>query len=367
MLTVEEIGVMTAEDDKGNQYKLYPRTKIEAVDGLQEELSNLQTGLSDINEDIDTKINVALDGIQEDVNEIEIGGRNLIIDSSMELGVREGWIDYTNYVSDEGIDGGKCFKIEGSLQSTRVVLCQSQEYKQRLLAEGYFKPGEKYTISYWAKADNLVYGTTDPQIGPQISFYKEYQIVDKEDLLNQIPAGTSDWTLYKGVITVPTVEWDDFSNFNFILSDFTGTVYIDKIKMEKGNKATDWTAAPEDADLKPTYWGQIGINDPNGHSGTLYVTYNEKLNLIHLSGALHVNGGLAPGKVIAYLPTNIFKPPTTDTVLPAVCCGKNLETKDMGYYDLVLTPSFELKRGENSSDFGAYTYVIFQCIIPVFW
>ena len=57
---------------------------------------------------------------------------------------------------------------------------------------------------------------------------------------NQI--GTDFETIYY------TGTWKDSEtiNFHFGFKNCSGTFYIDKIKFEKGNQATDWTAAPED-------------------------------------------------------------------------------------------------------------------------
>lgn len=182
--------------------------------------------------------------LKGEIDELEIGGRNLFADSSMELG--EGWLDYPYVVDSEGIDGGKCFKVQGRLR-WYTCIPQSNEHVQHLLAEGYFKPGEKYTISYWAKAENLVYGTTDPQIGLGMAFVSGSSILENIKYTNKVPEGTSDWTLYKEVITIPTTETSGASITPYFgFSDFTGIVYIDKIKLEKGNKATDWTPATED-------------------------------------------------------------------------------------------------------------------------
>ena len=180
--------------------------------------------------------------------DITVGGRNLIRDSSMESGIGWGNLDYI--IDNEGIDGGACFKVPGEIGVDRHI-AQLESIQDELIAEGFFLPGEEYTASFWAKAENLVYGTTNPFVGIYIAYTQDGRWVAESILVNCIPSGNSEWTRYNVVFTVPTsVVFDVVRPVNIYFRDFSGTVWIDRIQLERGNLLTDWKPAPEDIDGK---------------------------------------------------------------------------------------------------------------------
>lgn len=83
--------------------------------------------------------------------------------------------------------------------------------------------GQRHTLSFWARSEST--GTLDI---PNTSDIATIEI-------------TNEWQKY--VITFESV--DDSIEFHF---QDTGTYYIYHPKLEIGNKATDWTLAPEDTD-----------------------------------------------------------------------------------------------------------------------
>lgn len=91
--------------------------------------------------------------------------------------------------------------------------------------------GQTYTISFYAKCDSNV------------------QLEIKDDSENNIPLAyatinSKDWKLYNTTFVVRTKKVT--SKVCFLTRQDSATIYIKKIKLEKGNKATDWTPAPED-------------------------------------------------------------------------------------------------------------------------
>lgn len=102
--------------------------------------------------------------------------------------------------------------------------------------------GEEYTISFWAKSPNgetplVVYN----QNGSPRYFYFPRTTVTSS-------LGT-EWEYFTLTITNEdkgeTYTGTYYNRIEFYASDQTG-VLLKKIKVEKGNKATDWTPAPED-------------------------------------------------------------------------------------------------------------------------
>lgn len=93
--------------------------------------------------------------------------------------------------------------------------------------------GQTYTISFYAKCDSNV------------------QLEIKDDSENNIPLAyatinSKDWKLYNTTFVVRTKKVTP--KVCFLTRQDSATIYIKKIKLEKGNKATDWTPAPEDVD-----------------------------------------------------------------------------------------------------------------------
>ena len=69
--------------------------------------------------------------------------------------------------------------------------------------------------------------------------------VTEHALSKAIPNGTTAWTKYVLTFTMPTEDFDIMSVEGYA-RDFTGTIWWDGIKLEKGNKASDWSPSPLD-------------------------------------------------------------------------------------------------------------------------
>lgn len=91
--------------------------------------------------------------------------------------------------------------------------------------------GQTYTISFYAKCDSNV------------------RLEVKDDSLNNIyltyiNLDSKDWKLYTSTFVVTKNAAQP--KIAFLTRQDTATVYLKKIKLELGDKATDWTPAPED-------------------------------------------------------------------------------------------------------------------------
>ena len=157
------------------------------------------------------KSNTVIVGLQNDINGISVGGRNLVRETGTETS--------TTY------NGGQWHVY--SLGNTKL------------------EPDEEYALSFDAKSSNgkdKMYwsfakdGTSQEYITACLIIdsiiYKRYVIKGKikctSDKYNQILyASNNGWASVYGN---------------------TGTIYVKNVKLEKGNKPTDWTPAPEDVD-----------------------------------------------------------------------------------------------------------------------
>lgn len=93
--------------------------------------------------------------------------------------------------------------------------------------------GQTYTISFYAKCDSNV------------------QLEIKDDSENNVALAyatinSKDWKLYSTTFVVRTKKVTP--KVCFLTRQDSATIYIKKIKLELGNKNTDWTPAPEDVD-----------------------------------------------------------------------------------------------------------------------
>lgn len=180
---------------------------------------------------------------KDSIDNLDIGGRNLLINSGFKDN-SDGW-DYPAYISGHVVkDRRKCAHINHSeLNNIKFA-------RQSIL--GKLEPNTQYIMSGWFFTENVVKGTTNFMC----MFYHDGQYNNN---------GSNEWYSY-GSKELPLnagkwthVEWtfttDSENTLNAISSnvyvytrDMTGDIYFYDLKLEKGNKATDWTPAPEDVD-----------------------------------------------------------------------------------------------------------------------
>ena len=93
--------------------------------------------------------------------------------------------------------------------------------------------GQTYTASFYAKCDSNVQLEIKDDSGNNI-------------VLAYVPINSKDWKLYSTTFVVRTKKATP--KVCFLTRQDSATIYIKKIKLELGNKPTDWTPAPEDVD-----------------------------------------------------------------------------------------------------------------------
>ena len=114
-----------------------------------------------------------------------------------------------------------------------------------------FKVGDTLTIQYEIKCEDVAQNTSTTQtfrVGTFLTAYNDTtyvkELVTFSDHTEEVN-NFSDWTK---VVKTGTVASGEFNNtiLRLYARNFTGTVYFRNIKLEKGNKATDLSPAPED-------------------------------------------------------------------------------------------------------------------------
>ena len=154
--------------------------------------------------------------VLNDIDGLEIGGRNLVLGSDHNYSNSNYPTAYYHISSSEG-----------------EILSNSY---------GYLVPGETYSYSIRVKSDTE---------GEVIRFFVSSGYIQ---LCPSIKI-TTEWNIYKGTFIMSNYDSgktpsDNVSHALLCIYDSantsTATISIDWIKIEKGNKATDWTPAPED-------------------------------------------------------------------------------------------------------------------------
>ena len=163
--------------------------------------------------------------IEDAINEVEVGGRNVLIRSDPSKYLSE-WSAWNNGTI-ELQTGGYLKVIPGANAKS------SGTFPPKLST---LESGEEYTVSFYAYADTdlcLNYNCIVTDDGNTV-VYNYINITTTEDRYS---------------FTFTTNE--SYSNCSIMVgyanSDVATTAfYIKNLKVEKGNKATDWTPAPED-------------------------------------------------------------------------------------------------------------------------
>ena len=227
------------------------------IDGLQTTQTSQGTEISTIQGQISSKI--WQQDITTAVNDIEVGGRNL------QLGTKY-WSDLLR-IQEGAIIEGEILDVPQNI----YVDCNFIKVEK----------GEEITISIDAKSDTEI-------INNGILMLQWY----KEPIFDEYATNRIGWNWIEKDVTT---EWVRYSFTTNVPSDIDVThllvgirardsakMYFKHLKVEKGNKATDWTVAPEDIDAEfvsmTTQYSEL-LQDLNGFKFTVSNTYTT-LNIL---------------------------------------------------------------------------------------
>lgn len=163
-----------------------------------------------------SEVSKKIDGVNDKVDNIKVGGTNLLKDSLVPLTASNIWIN--NGVSNQIVDD--YVRIRGNGDNNRIYQAFSNN---GLNADDY------YSISFYAGNDN-----NNEEFDVQVGTWGSLQTV-------HITGSTL--KLYK----LENV-WLGGNPIFLVVVPFNKVVRLKKIKLEKGTIATDWSPAPEDTD-----------------------------------------------------------------------------------------------------------------------
>ena len=155
---------------------------------------------------------------QKSIDNLEIGGRNLLLNTAS---FSCPWTMYSQLVQD-GVYKYAVLRNSFSYYIVQQLTTLTQ--------------GDQYTVSFYAKCEQV----------------KTLEV--KDDSLNNKPQcyidiNSTEWKHYSKEfkLTSSLANPSEQVNLTFLTRQNDAPIYIKQIKLEKGNKATDWTPAPEDA------------------------------------------------------------------------------------------------------------------------
>lgn len=205
------------------------------VDGIQNNITNNYYS----KEQTDAQIKVSADNISQTVSEVnkvatsanskidnlQIGGRNLWLKTKdYDASAYSGWVDnnrngYTQQTT------APYTNVNGF--GVQRIASDWRDISQRVAIE----PNTVYTLSAWIKWESSV---------STMYFFTDVGSMSGTNVSSQV--GTDDYkrvsvTFNSGDATISTCRFECGSNTPYLIYGF---------KLEKGNKATDWTPAPED-------------------------------------------------------------------------------------------------------------------------
>ena len=196
---------------------------------------------------------------QTEINNLDIVGINLLLNSGFKNNADE-WFTYgiTDYIVK---DGKQCAHMNFSVfKVTNFV-------RQSIL--GKLEPDTQYTMSGWVLTENVVKGTTNfACMFYHDGYYdnngssKWYSYGSKN-----LPINAGEWTHLEWTFTTDSTKLlnSTVSDMYLYARDMTGDIYFCDLKLEKGDKATDWTPAPDDAaNAAKVATNFIGYDSTNG-------------------------------------------------------------------------------------------------------
>lgn len=213
----------TADTAKANAKKAQ-----DDVDALKNRVTTAETKITQNSEAI--ALRATKTEVTSAVDNIKVGGRNLVVGSS---------------------NGG--FSLATSFDKvTREYTKSTSGTAEVYMFTGIlsdFQIGSQYTLSFWAKKDANV-SSMEFFILPET--FSPTGIV-----LNMNINATTEYKYFVYTFIVPNVQSIKnttvrFDNNGSKTSGTNATIYVKDVKLERGNKATDWSPAPEDLEADAT-------------------------------------------------------------------------------------------------------------------
>ena len=240
--TKTETATAISESEKGIALSYATKTELTDVDDKFDDYSTTE----DMNKAISAAITVSENGIMSSVtnviDDIEIGGRNLLLNTNTTSGkavIVKGATQVTSGVSSWTNTSG-VLTLNGSVSGSECYYCFMSPSNTNLYT---LEAGNDYTIS-----GKLKVSTTRGTL-KSVNVRSQHSITSWTGGLSEVvtDADTDEWVEFAFTHSIPEDALGAYFSVQvFYSSSWAGVVQLTELKLEKGNKATDWTPAPED-------------------------------------------------------------------------------------------------------------------------
>jgi chromosome segregation ATPase len=215
--------------------------------------SSLETRMSSAESSISVQAGqiaskVGMTEVTSAINDIEIGGVNLLPNSSAEIVNEDGtpvdWSTFNSGVTDLRIDTGR---ISGNC-AVVTVSANGGGFRTPSTPEGSIIGDKKYTISFWMKAD------ADCTIGHLMKFNNASGVESNPITSTSITVKANEWVKFEETFTAPS-DAVRMSTTPRLMSGYATTpinLYVDEVQIEEGTKASSWSPSQADVDSKLT-------------------------------------------------------------------------------------------------------------------
>lgn len=244
--------------EKGHIVSQWTPSQTDSNDSLNDVVNDMKDyvnkSISEYNTSIDvrfdgitqsvSKIDKTVNGVKNDLSNLEIGARNLVKNSAFIDG-RNNWILGANVI----IDTTKTFNGHPSCKSSQKGLasngyrgCENYNLPNKNCLS--MKKGEIYTVSCWYYVEdkNTFNGTLALECKGKLDNNTSNSVIMRVSV-DKTAMVEGQWTKIFKTITVDK-DYSDVCVRAWVGRD--GTAWFTDFKLEKGNKSTDWSPAPDD-------------------------------------------------------------------------------------------------------------------------
>ena len=218
------------------------------IDGLNSKVSTQGSSIEQLKNQITLKVNsTELTTMKNEligkIDSIEIVGRNTLLNATGNLGNTNHW---SNVVLDTNkkVEGCNSFKItRNNFVNGNARYQGSQTIDISRLS---LKANDYITLSGWVYVDSSINLTGSSNEFAFRNYYNSSSSFEDLCVFKYTNVQKNTWTKFS---VTSKVTKDSYKAGALLLSiSANGLIYVSKLKLEKGSKATDFTLAPEDVD-----------------------------------------------------------------------------------------------------------------------
>lgn len=219
------------------------------IDGLNSKVSTQGSSIEQLKNQITLKVNsTELTTMKNEligkIDSIEIGGRNTLLNATGNLGNTNHW---SNVVLDTNkkVEGCNSFKITRNNFANGNARYQGSQTID--LSRLSLKANDYITLSGWVYVDSSINLTGSSNEFAFRNYYNSSSSFEDLCVFKYTNVQKNIWTKFS---VTSKVTKDSYKAGALLLNiSANGLIYVSKLKLEKGSKATDFTLAPEDIDL----------------------------------------------------------------------------------------------------------------------